>query len=434
MRERWARVLDTLLSFVLWLLLAVVLSFFLTRDVYVPVDMAGRARAHITAVEFDFVGWTLRAIADKLRQASVDEQYYLHEGDRAAIVRQFFELRRELEGVEGEIRAHYSDPAVADPAAASQALGARQAALRVQMERLQPLAEAVLQEQLSVILAAQGLTAGGQPLPPVSFRLTPLPFALIVSPRDVIRQDANLDVEGTLTLEQQVELEDRIAHELDVSTLIVPLGGIGTYPTMVAENSDLNWIASVVAHEWLHNYLTLRPLGLSYFASGELRTMNETTAEMAGNELGALLIERYYPDLARAEPPFDNILRRDSPLRPDDQPPAFDFRAEMHTTRVAVDRMLAEGRIEEAEAYMETRRVFLWDHGYQIRKLNQAYFAFHGAYAAGGGGAAGADPVGAAVRLLRRRSPDIATFVNTMARFTSFAQLQQYLGLPAGGL
>jgi hypothetical protein len=158
--------------------------------------------------------------------------------------------------------------------------------------------------------------------------------------------------------------------------------------------------------------------------------MNETTAEMIGNELGALLIERYYPDLARPVSAFDNRVRRDVAPEPPGQPPAFDFRAEMHTTRVTVDQMLAAGKIEEAEAYMEARRTFLWDHGYQIRKLNQAYFAFYGAYAAGGGGAAGADPVGTAVRLLRRRSPTIASFVNTMAFFTSFEQLEAYLGLP----
>jgi hypothetical protein len=81
---------------------------------------------------------------------------------------------------------------------------------------------------------------------------------------------------------------------------------------------------------------------------------------------------------------------------------------------------------------METRRKHMWEHGYQIRKLNQAYFAFYGAYAAGGGGAAGPDPVGEAVRLLRRRSASLADFVNTMAWFTSYEQLRAYLGVGEG--
>ena len=60
-----------------------------------------------------------------------------------------------------------------------------------------------------------------------------------------------------------------------------------------------------------------------------------------------------------------------------------------------------------------------------IRKLNQAYFAFHGAYADVPGGAAGEDPVGPAVRALRAQSDSLADFVNTIAWMTSFEQLQQ---------
>lgn len=430
MRARLVWLFDLVFSVVTWALFGLVLAFFLARDVYVAADTAGQVRAHVRRVEFDFLDWTLAAAGGKLRQASVDEQHFLTDAVRSNTVRHFFDLRRELEQVERDIQARYADPAVTDKAAATAKLSLRQAELRDALRQVQPLAESILQEQLSVILAEQGLTTAGQPVPPVSFHITPLPFALIVSPRDVIRQDANMDVNGELTLEKLVELEDRIAGDLDVSTLIVPLGGIGTYPTMVAQSSDLNWIASVVAHEWLHNYLTLRPLGLNYLTSGDLRTMNETTAEMIGNELGALVIDRYYPDLSRPEAPFDNRLRKDEAPAAAGQAPAFDFRAEMHATRVTVDRMLAEGKLEEAEAYMEARRVVMWDHGYQIRKLNQAYFAFYGAYAVGGGGAAGADPVGTAVRLLRRRSASIAQFVNTMAWFTSFEQLEDYLGLP----
>ena len=72
----------------------------------------------------------------------------------------------------------------------------------------------------------------------------------------------------------------------------------------------------------------------------------------------------------------------------------------MHKTRVNVDEMLADGKIDQAEDYMEARRQFFWENGYHIRKLNQAYFAFHGAYADTPGGTAGAseDPVGEAVR------------------------------------
>ena len=99
----------------------------------------------------------------------------------------------------------------------------------------------------------------------------------------------------------------------------------------------------------------------------------------------------------------------------------------MHTTRVHVDELLAAGKITEAEAYMEQRRQVFWDNGYPIRKLNQAYFAFYGAYADIPGGAAGEDPVGPAVRTLRAQSSSLAAFLETIAQMSSFQQLQDAL-------
>ena len=429
MRRRLVSLGDALLSVVAWTLTALVLSALLSRDVVVAPDLSGRLGRHIRNLEFDFFGWTIDAIGLKLGRSALDAHVYLKEAHRSALVMEFIDLRRQLEEVEGQIARQYSDPTVSDPDAATAQQQSEAAALRETLAGLQPVAEAILQEQLSVILAEEGLVTAGQPAPPVAFHLTPLPYALIISPRDVIRQDANVDVVGTLTLEERVHLEQQVADDLDVSALTVPLGGIGTYPTMVAETSNLNWLASVTAHEWLHNYLTLRPLGLNYTTSPELRTMNETTAEMIGDELGALVIERYYPDFVPPPRPYPYVLRRDAAPRATVRPP-FDFREEMHETRVTADRLLAEGKVETAEAYMEARRAYFWANRYQIRKLNQAYFAFYGAYAGGGGGAAGADPVGEAVRLLRRRSPTIASFVNTMAWFTSYAALAAHLGLP----
>jgi len=107
----------------------------------------------------------------------------------------------------------------------------------------------------------------------------------------------------------------------------------------------------------------------------------------------------------------------------------FDFREEMRETRVRADALLAEGRIEEAEAYMEQRRQLFVKNNYFIRKLNQAYFAFHGAYNAepGGAPAAGRDPVGPAVQLLRKRSASLGDFVRAMATVQDFDDLMSRL-------
>ena len=74
---------------------------------------------------------------------------------------------------------------------------------------------------------------------------------------------------------------------------------------------------------------------------------------------------------------------------------------------------------------MEERRELFWENGYQIRKLNQAYFAFYGAYADEPGGAAGEDPVGAAVRQLRAQSLSLAHFIKRIAWMSSYEQLQR---------
>jgi hypothetical protein len=232
-------------------------------------------------------------------------------------------------------------------------------------------------------------------------------------------------------VDEIVSLEGRVEQAVDVSALVVGIGGIGLYPTMVMETTDINWLAEVIAHEWIHNYLTLRPLGFSYLASSELRTMNETTASIAGKELGQMVVARYYPaflpqppePVAAAQEAEETSIVPDTP-----EPPAFDYRLEMRQTRLTVDEMLAAGKIEAAEAYMEQRRQFLWENGYRIRRLNQAYFAFYGAYADEPGGAAGADPVGAAVRLFRQQSPSLRSFVNRISWMVSVEQLQEQVG------
>jgi len=192
---------------------------------------------------------------------------------------------------------------------------------------------------------------------------------------------------------------------------------------MVMETTDINWLAEVISHEWIHNYLTLRPLGLLYMENPALRTMNETTAAIAGKELGRELVRRYYPAyLPPPEVPQPETAQPNETV----EPPAFDFRTEMRKTRVHVDALLQQGKVSEAESYMEQRRQVFWNNGYHIRKINQAYFAFYGAYAdAPGGGAAGADPVGSAVRLLRQQSPSLRVFINQISWMSSFEQLDK---------
>jgi len=392
-----------------------------------------RVRLFTRDIEFDYPNWVWEATWLKIEQSALNAPFLFERGTNKQLVFEYLRVTQQLIQTEGSIEQIFADPAVTDKETTSAFLRTKRDELIAKQNSLAPFAESALQSQLSEALAQLGLTMAGQPMPPTLYHVSSTPLALIVAPRDHIHQIANISVLPTLTLDEQIKLEDEVAQSLDVSTLVVGIGGVGVYPTMVTETTDLRWMLETIAHEWTHNYLNVRPLGLNYSTTHELRTMNETTASIVGNEVGNLVLQNYYPEMLASSASSSlsasrGLISLDQTFLPSnrlDDPPPFDFRAEMHETRVTADEMLAQGEIEEAEAYMETRRQLFWDNGYLLRKLNQAYFAFHGAYADTPGGAAGEDPVGPAVRALREQSASLEDFINTIAWMTSFEQLQE---------
>ena len=382
-----------------------------------------QTREFTRQIEFDYVDWTLEALAQKAVQSAMGTQRMLPVEQQRQIVFSYLQLINQERQIQDQINQIYADPSVKNPAVAAAGLQSQLADRQNQIQQIAPLVESILQQQISTVLAELGLSLGGQPIPPLLYHVTPLPNALIISPRSVIRQDADISLQPDLTVAEKNELETEIEAQMDVSALVVPVGGVGIYPTMVMESYDLSWLIETVSHEWTHNFLTLRPLGVNYYTSPELRTMNETTASIAGTEICEVVIAKFYPEyLPQPQPEHTQPLQV---LEEEPTPPEFDYRAEMHTTRVMADSLLEQGKIEEAENYMETRRQFFVANGYPIRKLNQAYFAFYGAYADQPGGAAGQDPVGPAVRALREQNSSLADFINQMSWMTSFAQLQK---------
>ena len=392
-----------------------------------------KARVYTRQIEFNYLSWMSDAALLKLSSASIGAPYGFDHSAQKQIVTEYLRLTKQISDKEYQLEQIYADAKITDKELASASLHAELAGINARQTELAPLAEAILQGQVSQVLADAGLTAFGQPVPNVWYHSTPLPMALVVSPRDHIEQIASISIDANLPIDQISALEGRVDSGLNVSSLAVNIGGVGVYPTMVERSTDLNWVLSTVAHEWTHNYLTIRPLGMLYGETPELRTMNETTASITGNEIGGLVMKRFYPELVSASLPDPstalgmNLVSApfDHPVPGDFLRPHFDFRAEMHETRVTADALLAKGKIDEAEAYMESRRAVFLKQGYLLRKLNQAYFAFYGAYADSPGGAAGEDPVGPAVRALRAKSKSLADFVNTISWMTNFKQLQK---------
>lgn len=391
----------------------------LTTSIIPMDDPTEQARHFTRPYEFDYIAWTANAMQQKSGQSRLQIFLRVKQDSQRQAVLRYFELIRQLEITQARVEAIFADPKVKDPSAAAADLLTQQKDLEQALKTLAPITESILQEQVAEVLRDFGIGFLGQSFPPVLFHSSPLPKALIVSPRNAIRQEVNISLFSDLSMEETVRLEESVAKYMNASVLIVDVGGIGVYPTMVQRSSNLQWTLDTIAHEWTHNYLTLHPLGLNYETSPELRTMNETTASIVGSEVSAEVIRRYYPNLA--EKSEDNSGHVS--MAPSRQ--TFDFRQEMHLTRIKVDELLAKGKIEEAERYMEARRVVFVQNGYMIRKLNQAYFAFHGAYAEIPGGAAGEDPVGPAVRALRSQSVSVGEFLKRIAKMNSFAQLQK---------
>ncbi len=392
-----------------------------------------KIRAFSRPLEFDYLSWTMSALWGKVKQYSLGAEQYISSTESRELVLEYLQLRDEVNRLAEDLKNTIADPAVENPEQAAAEVREVLALKRAQREDLAPFVQEIIQRQVNKSLADLDLTWGGQAVPSVLYRAEPDSYALIVSPRDVIRQEANIMLVSGLALDQKIALESAIEENMDLSALVVGIGGVGMYPVMIIESGDLNWMVEVIGHEWTHNYLTLRPLGMHYFTSDELRTINETIAELSAAEIKKAVLTAYYPERLPVEPmapeeePPPEEKAIEEKRRDEAGPEEFDFRYEMHITRLEVDRLLEEGKIEEAEAYMEERRQFLWDHGYRIRKLNQAYFAFHGSYAAQPGGAAGEEEsqLGQNLRALKARMPSFSAFMRKVAWMWRLDQFQR---------
>jgi len=393
----------------------------------VHLTVEDRARWLSQAYTFDATVWLVEAGQAKLTDFSLQGLRYLSPEDGVQLVKRYHDLVQQ----EMEYRSAL-DVALAEAASGSTDVSEGLQSVQEEQEAIQLVAEGVLQRQASAILQANGLDTAGVVFPPLTFHFSELPMALIVSPRNAIQQDANILLDPDMSIEEQIQLEIAVESAMDVSALVVGIGGLGYYPTMVMETTSMSWIAEVIIHEWVHNFLDLRPLGMHYNTSPELRTMNETAANLIGKTFGALLIEEYYPEWAPQMPV--EAAGHPGETTQAEEPVVFDFRLEMYITRLEVDRLLALGEVEAAEEYMEQRRLVFVDNGYPIRRLNQAYFAFHGAYADEGVSAAGEDPVGEAVRQLWAQSESPADFLRTIAWMDSYDDLLVELARIGGAM
>ena len=394
------------------LVLIVSISAILSSDLFIKESKWDRiASDH----GFGLLHWEFDNLFDKwiYRARQVLYSDSLSEKEKVQLVEDYLSLNQEIGQLENNINKEKAEG------------NGTEADIRIQQAQLADLkskstdivdeVEEILEGQISGVLADGGLSLtlklGSEAellFPPVDFKFEARPNLLIISPRNTIM------ITNTILLKPDISLEDienmeQMVEDLNYSGLVEGVGAIATYPSIVPQTYSLQSVLFKVAHEWLHHYLFFRPLGQNYWANYDMTAINETVADIAGSEIGLFAYQRYY-----------GIEVQGVATVSDESGSAFDFNKEMRDLRIEVDKLLGAGDIDGAESYMEERRQFLAANGYYIRKLNQAFFAFHGTYA---DSPTSVSPIGDELRELRNRSSSVGDFIRIAAGITSHGEL-----------
>ena len=371
----------------------------------------------VKSYRFSVAGWQYRTITQQLAQGVRERDEKIESGVEEVV--EYFTLVDRINTLKSQMRASSNGSVPGDSAS----LEAELKQLQERQAILAGTVETVIRNQAREILAKHGIF---HPLdryikvkanfPPLNLKLEKPPYLLVISPRERIETIRTTLLRQDITVPVMEEIEAGV-DGLGVSSLVVELGGLGaTYPTLVTSEASLRFVLDTAAHEWLHQYLVFSPLGFRYLLditgiarNYEIATMNETVADIVGKEVSDAAIAEYYPDNENGSQPKETAASE------------FDFDREMREIRKAVDQYLARGEVEAAERFMEEKRQYLVGKGYYIRKLNQAYFAFHGKYA---DRPAYLSPIGIELKELRAQSASLKDFLDTVAGMTSRQDLK----------
>ena len=383
-------------------------------------DFDRKLQAIVKPYDFSTIAWEIRTIPHELNQLIFSRRD--QSADEVQVVANHFAIVKQIRALRAQAQAINQGAVPGDLAS----LEAELNTLQEQRSASQDEVERILEKQIKTVLAEQAifnpLDSSSRikiNLPPVNFSLEKPPHLLVISPRDRIESMREIFLKQDISPEEMAAIEAE-ADKLGVSSLVVELGGLGaTYPSFVTNEASLSFTIDAACEEWLHQYLFFRPLGFLYALdltglapNYEIATINETVASMASKEIGALVYEKYYsPD-------------QNAPQPSQEEDSGFNFNREMRDIRRQVDRYLAQGESELAEAFMEQKRQYLAANGYYIRKLNQAYFAFHGTYA---DSPTSVSPIGAELEKLREQSASLKDFLDRAATITSRQYLQDML-------
>ena len=391
-------------------MLMILLPVLLLSDFMPGQDFDSRLKSIVKPYQFSLAVWEAQAIPGEVRQfIAPKRESVLHSVKyEIATVTGYFALTERIKTLKLNNQPN------------SISSGVELTRLQEQKAALSDTVAGILEKQISETLTELGIFNPVVRLrvtfPPVNFKLETPPNLLVISPRDSIESVRKITLQPALSHKDIAEIEFR-TDELGVSSLVVGLGGLGaTYPTFVTDEASLQWVIEAGVHEWLHQYLTFKPLGFAYLLdltglrrNYDVAVMNETLAGMLGEEIGKIVYEKYYAQPAGG-------ISQSLPAAPE-----FDFDREMREIRRTVDSYLARGEISQAEEFMKESRESLAAKGYNIRKLNQAYFAFYGTYS---DSPTSINPIGSELRELRAKSASPKDFLDRASVLTSHQQLR----------
>ena len=386
------------------------------------------------AYRFDIVQYQLTNFFDKWVHRLVDALpwHSLSKEERRLQIAEYFELGEEI----SRLRRGLEEAAArADGQASAEvsALEERFDDVSARRSRLRQDVEETVEATISAVVVSEGLGTWRELIfPPVDIRLAEPPKLLVTSPRDRIERTHDVLLKPEIGIGERESVERRVEDAAGLSAVVLDIGGLATFPASLPNDQPLRWTLQTSAHEWLHHYLFFRPLGQNISKSDDMQVLNETVADIAGREIGNRAFQALGGDVDRSpEMGLEGVEAAADAGQPQDrEDAAFDFNREMRETRLRVDELLAAGLIDEAEAYMEERRKLFVTNGFNIRKLNQAYFAFHGTYA---DSPASVNPIGGQLQRLRSRVPDVGSFVRTVSRFSSYREFLESLDALEGG-
>ncbi len=380
-------------------------------------DFDARLSSIVKPYRFSIAKWESVAIPHEMNQWIFNG--YQKNGDGIGVVTEYFSFITRIKTLKSEIQSINAGNRQGDSASLESELSR----LQEQRKTLENTVEKTIERQIRETLVQQGiynpidkyvkLKVG---FPPVNFTLEEPPYLLVISPKERIESMREILLQPNLSPEE-IEAVEAKADKLDVSSLVVNLGGLGaTYPTFVTNEGSLQFTIDTAIEEWLHQYLVFKPLGFLYLLdvtgvsrNYEVATMNETVAGMISKEIGSIVYEKHYSE-------YENDGNQNQVVESE-----FDFNREMREIRKTVDKYLAQGEIEAAEKFMEQKRQYLASMGHYIRKLNQAYFAFYGTYA---DRPTSISPIGLELKKLRSQSASLKDFLSTVAVMTSRQDLR----------